>query len=92
MGMFTHLVIIQHVAFALLLGFALVALVCLAYLSGRGEHNHYDGQGIGPFEHYGNWVREGQGPVPLFLKVWIVFIVGCAITMTGIVIHHGFRY
>jgi len=92
MGMLDHLVILQRLALALLLGFSLVGFVVLAYLSGRGKADHYDGEGVGPFESYGNWVKEGQGRVPLFLKLWIVAIIAFAVSMTGIVIHHGFRY
>lgn len=92
MNMFDHLVVLQRVALALLLGFSLVAFVCLAYLSGRGKHSRYDGAGIPPIENYGGWVGEGQGRVPLFLKLWIFGIIAVTVALTGKVIYHGFWY
>ncbi|HWG36980.1 MAG TPA: hypothetical protein VN690_04615 [Terriglobales bacterium] len=92
MGMFDQLVGTERVALALLLGFALVVFVILAYLSGRGKHSHYDGQGIEPIESYGAWVKEASGRVPLFLKLWIVAVIGIALALTGIVIRHGYWY
>jgi hypothetical protein len=93
MGYFTHLVEIQNLAFAIFLGFTLVSFFALIFLAGRGHHGHYDGTNpYPPIESYGNWVREGQGPVPLFLKLWIVAIASFALALTGIVIYHGYRY
>ncbi|TAN21655.1 MAG: hypothetical protein EPN33_11150 [Acidobacteria bacterium] len=92
MGQFSHLIIIQRGAFAVLLGFALASFVCLIFLSGRGEHGHYDGKGIEPLHDYGGWLQEGSGRVPIYLKIWILAIVAWAITFTAIVIHHGYWY
>lgn len=92
MGMLDHLVILQRIALALLLGFSLAAFVCLIFLSGRGKHSHYDGQAIGPPEDYAGWVQEGSGRVPLFLKLWIFGVIAMTVAMTGKVIYHGFWY
>ncbi|MGH9394192.1 MAG: hypothetical protein ACRD1E_08485 [Terriglobales bacterium] len=90
--MFDHLLVLHRFALAVLLGFTLVSFVCLIFLSGRGKHSHYDGHGIGPLESYGDWVKEGRGPVPLFLKLWIIAIAAWAVAITGIVIYHGYWY
>ncbi|MGN6591406.1 MAG: hypothetical protein ACTHJX_00745 [Terriglobales bacterium] len=92
MGVFDHLVILQRMAFALLLGFTLVAFISTIYLSGRGHQSHYDGEGIEPVRDYGGWVKEGSGRVPIFLKLWIIAIVAWSLAFTGIVIHHGYWY
>jgi len=92
MGMFSHLVMIHREAFALLLGFTLAAFVCLIFMAGRGKFNRYDGTGIEPIDNYGDWVTEGHGRVPLFLKLWMIAILGVALSLTGIVIYHGYRY
>lgn len=92
MGVIDHLVIIHRIAFAILLGFATAAFFCVIFLSGRGHHGHYTGDGIGPIQTYGDWVKEGQGQVPLFLKLWIALLVGICVSLTGIVIYHGYRY
>lgn len=92
MGQITHLVVMQRIALVLLLGFSLVSFVCLIFLSGRGRQSHYDGEPIPPIENYGNWVREGHGRVPLFLKMWMFAVAGIAVALTGIVIYHGYRY
>lgn len=93
MGFFDQLVNLHHAAIAVGLGFALTALVCLFYLSGRGRHGHYDGvESQPPIHDFGGWVREASGFVPLGLKLWIIAIVAWAITMVGIVFHHGYRY
>ncbi|HEY8055345.1 MAG TPA: hypothetical protein VIE13_05485 [Terriglobales bacterium] len=92
MGQFDHLVILQRMAFALLLGFTLVAFVSLIYLSGRGRQSYYDGEGIEPVHDYAGWVKEGSGRVPIYLKLWMIAIAAWAVAITGIVIHHGFWY
>ncbi len=93
MGWLDRLTQIQHLALAVLLGFALVAMAALAFLSGRGGKEAYDPEHPrGPIEHYGGWIREARGTVPLFMKVWIVAVASWAIALTGIVIWHGYRY
>ncbi|MGH9486904.1 MAG: hypothetical protein ACRD04_04860 [Terriglobales bacterium] len=92
MGQITHLIIIQRGALVLLLGFALAGFVCLIYLSGRGAKSHYNGRPVEPVHSYAGWVREGSGRVPIALKLWIIAIAAWAVTMTAIVIHHGYWY
>ncbi|MGH9472569.1 MAG: hypothetical protein ACRD1M_07480 [Terriglobales bacterium] len=92
MGMFDHLLVLQRAAIALLLGFTLVGFIALAFLSGRGRQSHYDGRGIEPLEDHAGWIKEGHGRVPIFLKLWMVAIVGWCIALTGIVIYHGYWY
>lgn len=93
MGYLDWLTQIHHFAVSLVLGFALVALVALAFLSGHSGPRPYDPDSpTPPIEHFGGWVREAHGQVPVFMKVWIAAIATWALALTGIVIWHGYRY
>lgn len=92
MGQISHLIVIQRAALVLLLGFALAVFFCLLFLSGRGRHSHYDGDGVKPIHDWAGWLQEGSGRVPIFLKIWMIAIAAWCIAMTAIVIHHGFWY
>lgn len=92
MGMFDHLVNLQHAAVAVLFGSMLTVLVTLFFLSGRGKHGYDGTESRPPISNYGDWIQEANGYVPVALKLWIIGIATWAVTMTGIVIHHGFFY
>ncbi|MGH9476259.1 MAG: hypothetical protein ACRD1C_07990 [Terriglobales bacterium] len=92
MGQISHLIVIQRAAFAILLGFTFAGFFCLIFLSGRGKHSHYDGNGIQPVHDYADWVKEGSGQVPIFLKLWIAAIAAWCVAITAIVASHGYWY
>ena len=93
MGMFDWLTNVHRMAEVLLLGFALVVFVCMAYLAGRSRHRYYDADHPwGPIENHAGWLREGHGPIPFLLWFWTIAVLAWMFTITGVVMWHGYYY
>ncbi len=76
MGRFDWLTNVHRMAEVLLLGFALVVFVCMAYLAGRSRHRYYDADHPwGPIENHAGWLREGHGPIPFLLWFWTIAVL-----------------